>query len=774
MCTVDQMSFARRLDALMAAYGLKLDILLILVLAGLAAANLAALLVFGAQISAVISAFTAFLAILLAIQALAAARDERAVADRWQEQADSYRQMLNDYFLVSKVDANGRFCEANENLLRRTGYSLEELQSKPLGGLSSGIYSGGYLANMWATVQSGQTWSGEFCDRAKDGSLIWVRAIVIPWKNTCGELESLTTIGVDVTEQRSAEAELKRAHARLEAFIKHAPAAVAMFDTEMRYVAHTDRWLQDYHLKQKSLVGLGHYDVFPEIPPHWRAKHLRILAGATESCDEERFRRADGSENILRWEVRPWYIPDGSIGGIIMLTEEISERKKLQDQLWSLAKLDSLTGLPNRLLFNETLRDAIVAAAESGSSLGVALLDLDHFKEINDTLGHDAGDEVLKIVASRLQNVLDGAGTISRLGGDEFAVLILGHGSDDAIYEVLSDIKTALAEPMNLAGTVRSCSASIGLTIFPRDATDQRDLLKNADLALYRAKSFGRGRTDIFSPDLRAAIDRRVALQADAQTALQRDEFQLYFQPIIPSAPVEPPSFEALLRWAHPVHGLIAPGRFEEIFEDPSIAVAIGDRVMDLALQQAAAWQAEGLPFGRVAVNVTGADFAFGSLADRLKAKLNQYGVSPENVCVEVTERVFLGSGSMHVGEALHELDELGVEIALDDFGTGYASLSHLKAYPIGRLKIDRSFVNDMQDNSDNLSIVQAIVQLGRSLGLCTTAEGVEQEAQVALLRSMGCGSLQGYYFSKPLPAAELRHFLKAKRRRGSEIARLA
>lgn len=171
---------------------------------------------------------------------------------------------------------------------------------------------------------------------------------------------------------------------------------------------------------------------------------------------------------------------------------------------------------------------------------------------------------------------------------------------------------------------------------------------------------------------------------------------------------------------------------------------------------------------------MTGADFAFGSLADRLKAKLNQYGVSPENVCVEVTERVFLGSGSMHVGEALHELDELGVEIALDDFGTGYASLSHLKAYPIGRLKIDRSFVNDMQDNSDNLSIVQAIVQLGRSLGLCTTAEGVEQEAQVALLRSMGCGSLQGYYFSKPLPAAELRHFLKAKRRRGSEIARLA
>lgn len=536
-------------------------------------------------------------------------------------------------------------------------------------------------------------------------------------------------------------------------------------------MAHTDRWLQDYHLDQSSLIGLGHYDVFPEMPAHWKSKHQRILAGSTERCEEERFQRADGSENILRWEVRPWYMSDDSIGGIIMLTEEITERKKLQDKLWSLAKLDSLTGLPNRLLFNETLRDAIVAAEESGSSLGVALMDLDHFKEINDTLGHDAGDEVLKIVATRLQSVLGGAGIIARLGGDEFAVLILGHGNDDEIFTTLSELKAALAEPVNLAGTLRSCSASIGLTIFPRDATEQSDLLKNADLALYRAKSFGRGRTDVFSPDLRASLDRKVELQEHALEALQNDEFTLYFQPIIPSDATAPPSFEALLRWLHPVHGILAPGQFEEIFEDPNVAVAIGDRVMDLAIAQAAAWQAEGLLFGRVAVNVTGADFSFGSLAERLKGKLARAGVSAEKICVEVTERVFLGIGSTHVGDALNELNEAGVEIALDDFGTGYASLSHIKAYPIGRLKIDRSFVLDMQHNTDNLSIVQAIVQLGRSLGLCTTAEGVESEAHVALLRSMGCGSLQGYHFSRPAPAEDIRPFLKPRLRRGSRVA---
>lgn len=771
MCTSRHASVSGRFNALMDACGLKLDVALMLALAGLAAATLSASLVTGLDHAAVATSSASACLLALAAHCVANAREERSEADYWRGQAESYGRMLNDYFLVSKVDANGRFCEANENLLRRTGYSLEELAGQPLGGLSSGDLSDDYLSCMWSTVQSGQTWSGEFCDRSKDGSRIWIRAIVIPWKNARGVIECMTTIGVDVTEQRNAEMELKQAHARLQAFIKHAPAAVAMFDTNMRYVAHTDRWLQDYHLDHSSLVGLGHYDVFPETPAHWKAKHQRILAGSTERCEEERFQRADGSENILRWEVRPWYMSDDSIGGIIMLTEEITERKKLQDKLWSLAKLDSLTGLPNRLLFNETLRDAIVAAEESGSSLGVALMDLDHFKEINDTLGHDAGDEVLKIVATRLQSVLGGAGIIARLGGDEFAVLILGHGNDDEIFTTLSELKAALAEPVNLAGTLRSCSASIGLTIFPRDATEQSDLLKNADLALYRAKSFGRGRTDVFSPDLRASLDRKVELQEHALEALQNDEFTLYYQPIIPSDATAPPSFEALLRWRHPVHGILAPGQFEEIFEDPNVAVAIGDRVMDLAIAQAAAWQAEGLLFGRVAVNVTGADFSFGSLAERLKGKLARAGVSAEKICVEVTERVFLGIGSTHVGDALNELNEAGVEIALDDFGTGYASLSHIKAYPIGRLKIDRSFVLDMQHNTDNLSIVQAIVQLGRSLGLCTTAEGVESEAHVALLRSMGCGSLQGYHFSRPAPAEDIRPFLKPRLRRGSRVA---
>jgi diguanylate cyclase (GGDEF)-like protein/PAS domain S-box-containing protein len=761
----------QRLTALVDRFLVRIPFLIV-GLAALLATTVALVVTAPLTVTTVLIAMNAVAAVALAAVAIIVAEYEKRASDRTQEEVRAYTDMLYEHFLVSEADAQGRFCDANENLLSRMGYTLDELARQPIGGLCAGDYSPEYLATMWATVKSGKTWSGEFCDRAKDGSLVWVKAIVIPWKSKSGELESITTIGVEVTEQKSAELELKRAHARLEAFVKHAPASVAMFDTEMRYVAHTERWLHDYGLTQKSLVGLSHYDVFPEVPARWRAKHARILAGGVaESCDEERFVRADGSENIIRWEVRSWSTPDGVIGGMMMLTEEISERKKLQDKLWRLAKLDPLTELPNRLLFNETLREAIASAEANGSVMSVALIDLDHFKEINDTLGHDAGDELLKIVGARLRDALGGGDVIARLGGDEFAVLIPGCWSEQEIYDVLARIEGEFEQPISLSGTLQTCSASIGVTLFPRDGTEPGDLLKNADLALYLAKRRGRGRTEFFSANLRAEIDRRVQLQKDALDALQRNELLVYFQPIISRDPALPPSFEALLRWQHPTQGLLGPASFYDVFEDPKVALAIGNRVADLVLRQIAQWERQGLEFGRVAFNVTSSDFAFGCFAKRLKGKLELLGVDPGRICVEVTEHVFLGSGTQHVSEALEQLHHLGVEIALDDFGTGYASLSHIKAYPISRLKIDRSFVKDMQTNKDSLSIVQAIAQLGRSLDLRITAEGVENEEQAVLLSTMGCGSLQGYYFSKPLPEAEVPRFLAARRRAGSLVA---
>jgi diguanylate cyclase (GGDEF)-like protein/PAS domain S-box-containing protein len=569
---------------------------------------------------------------------------------------------------------------------------------------------------------------------------------------------------VDVTDRRKAERELRRAHATLEAFIKHAPAAVAMFDTQMRYVAHSDRWLQDYKLPDASLVGRSHYEVFPEIPDHWKAKHQRIQRGAVESCPEEVFHRADGSTNIIRWEVRPWYLEDKTIGGIMMLTEEISERKKLEQQLWRLAKLDSLTGLPNRLEFNETLKSWLDRAAESGEPFAVGLIDVDRFKETNDILGHAAGDALLKEVARRLERALEPFGTVARLGGDEFAVLIAST-QVDWMDQAIEAIFSTMDEPVLLDGVRHCCTISLGLTTFPTDATTAGDLLKNADLALYCAKERGRDRVELYAPQMRTAVEKTYQLHQDILSAVASDQLLLLFQPIVSLNNKKPTSLEALLRWNHPQRGRLSPDGFEEVFDDPKTAAAIGKWVVNRTIAQIAAWEKAGLDFGRIAVNVTSSDFALGGFAELVQETLHRHGVGPERLCVEVTERVFLGRGAIGVADALEKLHDAGVEIALDDFGTGFGSLSHIKRFPIDRLKVDRSFVRDMETSPDNMAIVRTIVQLGDSLGLDVTIEGVETKSQLTLLRAMGCDSMQGYLFSKPLESALVAPFLNGGRR---------
>jgi diguanylate cyclase (GGDEF)-like protein/PAS domain S-box-containing protein len=700
------------------------------------------------------AASTAAAIIALSALIMAAPRHRSIKADGCQEKACPYDKAIDEFFYVLKSDRHGRFIEANRRYLQRMGYTPQELSDQSRNGLRAGRYETSYPADMWPMLLAGRTWCGEFCDEAKDGSRIWMSAIVIPWRGEQGDFEFLTTIGVDVTDQRKAEQASKEANSRLMAFVKHAPAAVAMFDTEMRYVAHTDRWLSDYHLEQASLVGRTHYEVFPEIPEHWKLKHQRILGGAVEFCEEEKFVRADGQENVIRWEVRPWYLPDQSIGGMMMMTEEITERNKLQKKLWRLAKLDTLTSLPNRLSFNELLLEEIAHAASVKQQFAVALLDIDRLKEINDTLGHDVGDQVLKALAANLNYALRGMGTIARLGGDEFAILI--RGQDSEISAALHAIQSALERPLPVGSTRRNCTASIGVTKFPEDAVDAGNLLKNADIALYRAKSEGRDRIVSFVPEMRNALRRKVELQQEALQALANNQFLLYYQPVVSAYADQPLSFEALLRWWHPVHGLLAPGSFQEVLQEPKLASAIGECVIDMALRQAASWLAEGKKFGRIAVNVTSADFSFGCFATRLQANLVRHNVPPRKLCIEVTEQVFLGAGAAHVAEAMQRISAMGVEVALDDFGTGYASLTHLKAFPIDRLKIDRSFVQDMHENNDSLSIVQAIVHLGQSLALRVTAEGVENHEQFVLLQSMGCGSFQGYYISPPRPADEV------------------
>lgn len=564
---------------------------------------------------------------------------------------------------------------------------------------------------------------------------------------------------IDTTERKAAEELLQRTHAQLSVFVKHAPVCVAMVDNDLRYVSHTKRWSTEFNLAD-DLVGKHHYDVFSDLPDRYKKVLRRCLDGETVSVDDDVFERRDGTQHALKWEVRPWRLSDESIGGVVMMSEDISDRKQVEHRLWRAAHIDPLTGLANRRLFREELSAFMNAAAESDGGFALGIIDIDKFKEINDTLGHDSGDVVLAEIAKRLASAVGKNNFVARLGGDEFVFVIEGAKTIDDVRMPLTALFSAVAEPIDLNGSPRQCSISCGITIFPIDAKKTTDLLKSADLALYCAKSRGRGRYEVFQPDMRRSLDRSIRIRREISAALENDELCLYYQPVVKTCKKAISGVEALLRWRHPQQGILPPGAFLDAFEDPALGAAIGVRVLDAAVQQAGAWNKAGVEFGYVAINVISVDFATGDFAERLDGLLAKWGVTPQQITIEVTEGMFLGGGAETVKRGLEELHELGVKIALDDFGTGYASLTHIKKFPIDCLKIDRSFVQDMEADRHSLSIVKAVLQLARSLDLQVVAEGIETESQRRLLEILGCRFIQGYLIAKPLPASEISDFV--------------
>ena len=792
----------------------------------------------------------------------------------------TYQTALDEHFSVVVTDCEGRILEVNKKFCRLSGYSEGEVIGQTNSLLNSGHHKPEFFADMTRALLSGKTWGGEICNRAKDGTLYWVEAIIFPVANELGYIDKFVSIRTDVTavkrqseilnsivnnfpggvaliskdnllvahnklyqqllelpdglfesaetgveaifrynaergeygagepkqlvrerlertgehndtvyewvrpngraleihrspiagggylttyidttERKAAELALQHAHAQLSAFVKHAPVCVAMVDTDLRYVSHTQRWSREFNLPD-DLVGQHHYDVFSDLPDRYKEALSRCLNGEIVSHDDDVFERQDGTQHTIRWQVRPWRFSDGRIAGIVMMSEDISERKKIEGSLWRAAHIDPLTGLANRRLFRDELLAYMGAAAKSDDGFALGIVDIDKFKEINDTLGHDSGDAVLAKLAKRLAAAVGSNNFVARLGGDEFAFLIQGAKTIDDIRATLADLFNSVAEPIDLNGSQRQCSISCGITMFPIDGKKATDLLKNADLALYCAKSRGRSRYEIFQSDMRRSLDRSIRIRREITAALENNELCLYYQPVVQTVSRANSGVEALIRWRHPQQGVLPPGAFLDAFEDPVLGAAIGVMVLETAVQQAGAWNNAGVDFGYVAINVISVDFASGDFAERLDRLMSKWGVTPQQIIIEVTEGMFLGRGAETVKLGLEQLQKLGVRIALDDFGTGYASLTHIKKFPVDCLKIDRSFVQDMETERHSLSIVKAVLQLARSLDLQVVAEGIETESQRRLLEVLGCKFIQGYLIAKPLPASEISDFV--------------
>ena len=436
---------------------------------------------------------------------------------------------------------------------------------------------------------------------------------------------------------------------------------------------------------------------------------------------------------------------------------DISERKVLDDRIWRLANHDALTDLPNRRLFQQRLDAGLAETSRLKTTLALAIIDLDDFKEVNDTLGYPIGDALLCELATRLRGAIRTADTVARLGGDEFAVILPNLAADSDASNIMQKIQEVVRQPIKVGDQDYTCASSVGISIFPSDGSDKTELLKNADIALYWAKALGRGGLVSYAPQMGSSVRSRAAVVSQVKSALDGNRILPFYQPKVSLQTGAIVGFEALLRWKHPELGIQLPGTIAQAFEDRTLAPQLADRMLDSILTDIKHWTANRIPFGHIAINVASAELYRHNFANRMLAQLGAQGIDPQLLEVEITENVFMNRRSSEVVvQAMTTLSNAGVRIALDDFGTGYASLVHLKQFPVNALKIDRSFILDLENDRQSKAIICSIIKLSHGLGVTLVAEGVETVSQADFLRREGCEQAQGFLYSKAVPAAEV------------------
>ncbi|MBP1091350.1 bifunctional diguanylate cyclase/phosphodiesterase [Bradyrhizobium diazoefficiens] len=560
---------------------------------------------------------------------------------------------------------------------------------------------------------------------------------------------------------RRAKGELGRQQVVLDTALENMSQGLCMFDADGKIMLFNERYAAMLRRTDIALTGRLLVDVLREeqAKGQWQGDADEFFARLV--VDAREGRTTSQVVNRFGRSIRVVNQPMQG-GGWVATFEDITEWLEAQAKISHMARHDALTGLPNRVLFHEQLEQGLRRTG-SGDQLAVLCLDLDHFKDINDSLGHPIGDALLKEVGRRLKATVGESDTVARLGGDEFAVVQIGRSEEAAARCLAGRLVEVISAPYEIDDHQIVIGVSIGISLSPQDGSNADELLKNADLALYRAKADGRGTYRFFETGMDARAQARRLLEMDLRAALQRDEFQPYYQPIRDVASGRVVVFEALLRWNHPQRGLIAPINFIPLAEETGLIVQLGEFVLRSACTDAATWPDD----VDVAVNLSPVQFRNPNLIASVTAALTVSGLPARRLELEITESVLLQNSEATL-TTLHELRAMGVRISLDDFGTGYSSLSYLRSFPFDKIKIDRSFVSELATREDSMAIIRAVTGLGRSLGIVTTAEGVENDAQLELLRREGCTQAQGYLFSKPRPASDVALMLERPRLRAS------
>jgi diguanylate cyclase (GGDEF)-like protein/PAS domain S-box-containing protein len=546
---------------------------------------------------------------------------------------------------------------------------------------------------------------------------------------------------------------LERQKLQLDTALDHMAHGLCMFDTTERLIVCNERYANMYGLTRDQTKAGTTLRAILEARAEAGTSPTDVERYIEQRLEEVRRREPYYAENKLRdgriFAVTHQPMPDG---GWVAIHQDISAQKRAEARVVYLARHDGLTGLANRAVLREKLEEGLAHLRRRGEALAVFMLDLDHFKMVNDTLGHPVGDQLLKMVARRLSNCVRETDTLARLGGDEFAIVLATAVDPRADATVVAKrILAAIAKPYEIDGHHVEIGTSLGIALAPTHGTDVDQLIKHADLALYKSKSEGRNAYCFFDDSMGVEADSRRTLQSDLRNALANNEFELHYQPIVDIGSRGIESIEALLRWRHPQNGVMRPAAFMAVAEESGLINSIGEWVLHRACNDAIGWPSH----IKVSVNLSPIQFRRANAVDIVSRVLRSSGLPPERLEVEVTESVFT-QGSAENIETLRQLRELGISIVLDDFGTGNSSLSYLRMFPFNKIKIDRSFTSELADNADCASIVAAVANLGRSLQIETVAEGIETEDQLALVRAAGCTHAQGYLFARPCLAADI------------------
>lgn len=664
-----------------------------------------------------------------------------------------YLQAVGELALVSITDRRGIITMVNPKFCEISGYSIEELIGRNHSILNSGIHPKDFWVEMWAAVANGISWHREVCNRRKNGELYWVDSTIVPLKSRRGEIDGYLSVRVDITKRKYQEEMLRE---RLK-------ETVCLYEIRRNMLPNA---AVDC-ICQQIIVELTRAMQFPELAvikieindkQYVSANYTRDLAhGLSSEIKINGDKVSSGKLQVFYLQDEFFLLPEEQ-DLIDLITEDLGKwlgRMRAEQRVSHMATHDILTGLLNRNLLQDRIAQALARDRRHNEQTAVMFLDLDYFKVINDSLGHDVGDLLLKEVAVRLLACVRSEDTVSRQGGDEFVIVLDNISSSADAGTVAQKILNALMQPYFIQGEELHIGASIGITIFPGDGDKVDALLRNSDIAMYHAKESGRNNYQFFAAEMNQQAAERYALGVDLRHALERNELRLHYQPVFNMPTGKVTSMEALLRWQHPELGLISPVKFITLAEETGLIVPIGEWVLSTVCLQIKTWLEQGYEVPRIAINLSVRQFRHKELLSDISRILGENEINPCYLALEITESM-LAQNVDETAKILGQLNTMGVEIALDDFGTGYSSLSYLKRFPITTLKIDRSFVRDIATDPNDAAIIAAIIAMAGSLNMRVVAEGIETEEQLDFLEKQGCRHYQGFYFSKPLPASEM------------------